>query len=257
MHFSMNLIGITAVAALLLASIESAVGMMGQPISPLVPKAYLRQQMGVKGAFGQPRLELSKIIEKNDIVDYLKGKWDGKPATITCLNPNKPEGKIVQSFYERHALPSYSSLDDPQVSEGAKHFGNVVATPSPSGKQCYVIDSACKYTYEQHVANLSKKIFKKAESLQKTTNQIVAAVKYAKAKGLLYNFSSENMCFDANENLLMRRHNDVLPIEQTTSAQRIEMNRKIHTSILNLERELNGGTFTESMYRRAINRSAY
>ncbi|KAI8050492.1 hypothetical protein BDF22DRAFT_745363 [Syncephalis plumigaleata] len=178
----MNIVSITTVAVLLLASIESAES-MGLSNNPQVPKMYL----------GQP----------------MEGKWDGKPATITCMDPNKPEGKIVQSFYEHHRLPSYSSTVDEQTKEGAMYFGNVVAAPSKFGKQCYVIDSACKYDYIQHVKNLSKKLFKKRASLKKNINQIIA-----------------DMCFDANENLLMPQHNDVLPIEQTTPRQRMEMNRK-------------------------------
>ncbi|KAI8054271.1 hypothetical protein BDF22DRAFT_742197 [Syncephalis plumigaleata] len=258
----MNIISTTAVAALLLASIESA-----ESVDPSnMPKTYLNYPMGVKGAFKQPRLELSTIIEKNDIVDYIEGMWDGKPATITCLDPSKPEGKIVHSVYERHILAISSGSSRPPVRKGAKYFGNVVATPSESGKQCYVIDNACKYTYEQHVKNLSEKLVKKRASFDKTIMQIVAAVKYVQTKGLLYDFSSESkqfptdsvyinltwpltidMCFDANESLLMLRHNIVLPIEQTIPRQRSQVNTNIQNAILNLEGAVNGQVNSEAI----------
>ncbi|KAI8048520.1 hypothetical protein BDF22DRAFT_702588 [Syncephalis plumigaleata] len=87
MHLNMNIISTTAVAALLLASIESAES-MDPSNNPQMPKTYLNYPMG-------PRLELSAFIEKNDIVDYIEGMWDDKPATITCLDPSKPEGKTL------------------------------------------------------------------------------------------------------------------------------------------------------------------
>ncbi|KAI8056719.1 hypothetical protein BDF22DRAFT_667656 [Syncephalis plumigaleata] len=94
MHFNMNIISITAVAALLLASIESAVS-----VDPQVPKMYLSQPTGLKGAFGLSSLELVKIPDKLGPVDYIEATWDDKPATLICVDPSEPEGDTVRSFY--------------------------------------------------------------------------------------------------------------------------------------------------------------
>ncbi|KAI8048519.1 hypothetical protein BDF22DRAFT_779112 [Syncephalis plumigaleata] len=244
MHFNMNIISITTVAALLLASIESAES-MGLFSNKVV---YQGETISGKGALGLPKLELLEVPDEQGPVHYLEGKWDGKPAIVTCADLNQPLGRAVKFFYDRHTLPDYPGTVDPQAREGAKYLGNVVAAPSKFGKQCYVIDNACKYTYNQYTKNLSKKGFKKQSSLDKTINQIVQAVKYVQTKGLLYDFSSENMCFDANENLLMRRHYRTLPLDGTSLHQRSEANTDIHNSIFYLEWEVNGPVNDESIY---------
>ncbi|KAI8049700.1 hypothetical protein BDF22DRAFT_698310 [Syncephalis plumigaleata] len=95
MHFNMNIISITAVAALLLASIESA-----ESADPQVPKMYLGQLTGIKGAFDLPSLELVKVPDELGPVDYIEATWDNKPATLLCVDPSKPEGDTVRLFYE-------------------------------------------------------------------------------------------------------------------------------------------------------------
>ncbi|KAI8052550.1 hypothetical protein BDF22DRAFT_744137 [Syncephalis plumigaleata] len=176
----MNIISITAVAALLLALIESAES-AGQPKNPQVPKMYLGQPTGLQGAFGEDKLMLLEVPDKQGPVDYIEAEWNNNPATLICVDPSKLEGDTVHFFYAQHALP-LSRDTDLHIKLGSIYFGHVVATPSPFGKQCYVIDNACKYTYEQHIENLSKKMSKKEESFNMLIHQITSALMYAKVK---------------------------------------------------------------------------
>ncbi|KAI8055055.1 hypothetical protein BDF22DRAFT_774566 [Syncephalis plumigaleata] len=227
MHFSINIISITAVAALLLASIESAVGMMGQP---KMPKMYLGQPTGVKGAFGEQKLMLLKVPDEQSPVDYIEATWENKPATLICVDSSKLEGDTVQLFYNQHRLPLSEDMDNIRISTGAKYFGHVVATPSPFGKRCYVIDNACKYTYEQHIAKLSRKLLNKEMSFSELISDITSALAYAKFKGFLYIIHPNNMCFDANGNFRMRRHYGLLQTGRMASLYQTE----IYTSLREL-----------------------
>ncbi|KAI8058470.1 hypothetical protein BDF22DRAFT_739881 [Syncephalis plumigaleata] len=99
----MNIISITAVAALLLASIESAESMMRLFGNRRGEVVYQGKTISKKDAFGLSNLELVKVISQEDL--------------------NQPEGKIVQSFYEQHHLP----INPDRVDYRAIQGGNTLA----------------------------------------------------------------------------------------------------------------------------------
>ncbi|KAI8055987.1 hypothetical protein BDF22DRAFT_741282 [Syncephalis plumigaleata] len=217
----MNIISITAVAALLLASIESAESMMGQP---KMPKMYLSQPTGLKGAFGLPNLELVDVPDEQGPVDYIEGMWDNAPVTVICVDPSEPEGNTVRSFYQQHVIPlPYDAYF--RVKAGSSRFGSVMTTLWSSGKQCYVINNACKYTYEQHIANLSIKMLNKELSFNTVIDDITSVLKYAKFKDL---------CFNDNGYLQMRRHYGLIQTDQMTPRQQLEVYTSLHELISNL-----------------------
>ncbi|KAI8054270.1 hypothetical protein BDF22DRAFT_775051 [Syncephalis plumigaleata] len=251
MHFNMNIISTTAVAALLLASIESAES-MGLFSNKVV---YQGETISGKGALGLPKLELVEVINEQGPVHYLKGKWDGKPATVTCAYLNHQAGKAVELFYTRHTLSNYQGPVDEQTKEGARYFGNVVAAPAKFGRQCYVIDNACKHDFFKQSEVIKNMDYGKGLRFSEAKgDDIVKAVKYVQAKGLLLNFSVNDICFDAIGNPLVYRLESTIPTKLASDHQKRMADVAMQNTVQFIESILYTGT-DEGAYWSAVEKT--
>ncbi|KAI8052804.1 hypothetical protein BDF22DRAFT_685296 [Syncephalis plumigaleata] len=180
-------------------------------------------------------------------VEYLEGqiaqgnmmgivRSNVRPATFTCVLVKEKMTTQVPRIYQILGPEPKSATQNP-----ADHVAHSIGGMwLAQHKYCYVSTKVCTKPYKQYYREIDNNQELSHTELRHLTDrpidQITSAIKYLKSKGLAYNFSEDNVCFDNNNQLVLLRHGQarIVSKETITPAELNAINQSIHNIIWSL-----------------------
>ncbi|KAI8049895.1 tetrapyrrole biosynthesis, uroporphyrinogen III synthase [Syncephalis plumigaleata] len=201
----------------------------------------------VQVALGEQTLYITKRIAMTGEIDYFQGTLDKYDVTVTCIGTKDVQSAMVRLAYKNIEL-YYPQIVDKNT--GYLPFAHSISKFNKFNKECYVTKSFCQYDYQTQRDYWAREAKRNVYViLDMNRAQIYKATLIAKAKSLIYDFSSNNICFDAHRRVVLLQYDSVFPLRRATPERVDNANASMKRLITDLVRLRNGKVLnTHQMY---------